>query len=109
MDTQLDLAIAPEWMPASVLTPFAVNAPTHSPSSLRVPFNALPFSGVVPSVREDDVRCNGGLGSAHTSLRVHELAEPLDLSNQPRHVLPRVRDEVLVGAEVTAAACIVFS
>ena len=40
MDTQLDLAIAPEWMPASVLTPFAVNAPTHSPSSLRVPFNA---------------------------------------------------------------------
>jgi len=25
----------------------------------------LPFSGLVPSVSEDQVRCNGGLGSAY--------------------------------------------
>jgi hypothetical protein len=29
-----------------------------------LPANDLPFSGVVPSVSEDPVRCNGGLGGA---------------------------------------------
>jgi hypothetical protein len=32
--------------------------------SLRVGLTILPFSGVVPSVSEDHVRCNGGLGGA---------------------------------------------